>query len=194
MSHIAFSEILNRGRFETWTQKPEMQLIDIKQVHGVDIVSKQTLPCEADGLISSWENFDKPLAIKTADCLPILIEGEEGVVFIHAGWKGLAHGILKRPEISVINPKNVFIGPSIQVCCFEVSPDFRENFPHSHNFEERSHKYFFNLQLEAKNELCHNFPGLLVETSSVCTCCNLNFHSYRRNQTTERNWNIYIKG
>lgn len=191
---VPFSENLNNGRFETWTTKPQMQVKQATQVHGTDIVSIETLPCEADGLLVSWEEFDQPLAIKTADCMPIVIEGEKGVVFLHAGWKGLADGILKRPEVSLISPQRVFIGPSIHVCCFEVSSDFQQNFPDSPFFIKTGEKLFFNLQEEAKRQLRELFPSLLVQYAPICTCCNHDFHSYRRNKTTERNWNLYIKG
>ncbi|MCM2351585.1 MAG: polyphenol oxidase family protein [Bacteriovoracaceae bacterium] len=191
---VPFSENLNNGRFETWTTKPQMQVKQATQVHGTDIVSIETLPCEADGLVVSWEEFDQPLAIKTADCMPIVIEGEKGVVFLHAGWKGLADGILKRPEVSLISPQRVFIGPSIHECCFEVSSDFLQNFPDSPFFVKTGEKLFFNLQEEAKRQLRELFPSLLVQYAPICTCCNHAFHSYRRNKTTERNWNLYIKG
>lgn len=191
---VPFSENLNNGRFETWTTKPLMQIKQATQVHGIDIVSIETLPCEADGLVVSWEEFDQPLAIKTADCMPIVVEGEKGVVFLHAGWKGLANGILKRPEISLVRPQRVFIGPSIHECCFEVSNDFRENFPNSPFFAKTGEKLFFNLQEEAKSQLRELFPSLLVQYAPICTCCNRAFHSYRRDKTTERNWNLYIKG
>jgi copper oxidase (laccase) domain-containing protein len=191
---IVFTEALNRGRFEIWTRRPEMHLLHATQVHGIDIVSPETLPCEADGLFVSWEDFDKPLAIKTADCLPIVIEGDTGVVFLHAGWRGLANGILDRPEISMIIPQRVYIGPSIHECCFEVSSDFHLNFPGSPNFKNVNDKYSFNLQEEAKRILRSKFPSLLIQIAPVCTCCNENLHSYRRNHTTERNWNLYIKG
>ena len=74
MSYV-FSENLNQGRFETWTEKPGMNFYPVTQVHGVEIVSIETLPAEADGLVCSWEDLNTPLAIKTADCLPIVIEG-----------------------------------------------------------------------------------------------------------------------
>lgn len=192
--NIPFSENINRGRFETWTTRPEMEFIHATQVHGIDIVSPETLPCEADGIFVSLEKFDKPLAIKTADCLPVVIEGEKGIVFLHAGWRGLAGGILHRPEIEMINPQRVFIGPSIHECCFEVSEDFSQNFPESPFFTKREGKCFFNLQEEAKRLLRIKFPSLLIQYAPVCTCCNLNFHSFRRDKTKERNWNLYIKG
>jgi copper oxidase (laccase) domain-containing protein len=171
-----------------------MYVLHATQIHGVDIVSPETLPCEADGIFVSWEEFDKPIAIKTADCLPVVIEGETGVVFLHAGWRGLAHGILERPEISMIKPQRVLIGPSIHDCCFEVSQDFLMNFPDSPNFKKVGDKFFFNLQEEAKRILRKNYPTLLIQIAPVCTCCNESLHSYRRNKTTERNWNLYIKG
>lgn len=192
--NTVFSESLNRGRFETRTSKPDMYVLHATQIHGVDIVSPETLPCEADGIFVSWEVFDKPLAIKTADCLPVVIEGETGVIFLHAGWRGLAHGILERPEVAMIKPQRVFIGPSIHDCCFEVSHDFHLNFPESPNFKKVGDKYFFNLQEEAKRILRKTYPSLLVGIAPVCTCCNTDFHSYRRDKTTERNWNLYIKG
>lgn len=190
----AFSETLNKGRFETWTTKPDMNFHHVTQVHGVEIVSLETLPAEADGMVASWEEFSHPMAIKTADCLPIVIEGEKGVVFLHAGWRGLADGILKRPEISMIIPQRVFIGPSIHVCCFEVSMDFKANFPQSPFFRENEGKLYFDLQQEARSILRAEFPNLLVSIAPICTCCHNDFHSYRRDKTKNRNWNIYLKG
>ncbi len=192
--NIPYRESLNRGRFETWTEKPEMDFHSVNQVHGIDIVGPETLPADADGLMVSWEEFKKPLAIKTADCLPIVIEGETGVVFLHAGWRGLASGILNRPEVHLVKPQRVLIGPSIHKCCFEVSADFKSNFPDSPNFVEYHGKYFFDLQLEARRLLRENFPNLLIEIAPVCTSCRSDFHSWRRDKNDKRNWNMYIKG
>ncbi|MFL5784310.1 MAG: polyphenol oxidase family protein [Bacteriovoracaceae bacterium] len=191
---IQYREGLNRGRFETWTEKPEMDFLSVKQVHGTDIVGPETLPADADGLMVSWEEFNRPLAIKTADCMPIVIEGETGVVFLHAGWRGLANGILKKPEVSLIKPQRVFIGPSIHECCFEVSADFKENFPDSPFFKKNAHKYFFDLQQEARRQFRELFPNLLIEIAPVCTSCRKDFHSWRRDKNQNRNWNLYIKG
>jgi copper oxidase (laccase) domain-containing protein len=189
-----FSESLKYGVFQIWAQRPEIDLLNPTQVHGTEIVSSETLPCEADGLFCSWTDFKTPLAIKTADCLPIVIEGEKGVIFLHAGWRGLSDGILNRPEIEIIKPESVFIGPSIQECCFEVLEDFIVHFPESPFFRKKNNKYFFNLQAEAKRKLELNFSDLPIKTSSICTCCHLEFNSYRRNKTKERNWNLYLKG
>jgi polyphenol oxidase len=191
---IAFSEKLSKGRFETWTERPTIEFWHATQVHGTDIVSTETLPVEADGMIVSWNDFNRPLAIKTADCLPIVIEGETGVIFLHAGWKGLASGILQRPEINIIKPLKVFIGPSIQECCFEVSEEFKAHFPDNPFFIKKNERFYFNLQEEAKRILHNKYPSLAVEATTVCTCCHDKLHSYRRDKTKERNWNLFIKG
>ena len=193
MSQI-YVENLNKGRFETWSKKPDLLLHHVTQVHGTDIVSLDTLPCEADGLFVSWKELNQPLAIKTADCLPVVIEGSQGVVFLHAGWRGLAFGIFKKAEIKMVEPQRVFIGPSIHKCCFEVTSEFRNHFPESPYFEKREGKLYFDLQNEARDELRKIFPNLLVGISPICTSCNLEFNSYRRDKTKERNWNIYLKG
>ncbi len=189
-----YSETLDHGRFENWSSKPDLQLIHAHQVHGTEIASPETLPCEADGMIVSWENFHHPLAIKTADCMPIVIEGEKGAIFLHAGWKSLADGILKRAEVAMINPKSAFIGPSIRECCFEVTEEFKNHFPQSTHFSHKGSRLTFNLQAEALDQLRTLFPNLKTQDSGICTMCSEKFHSYRRDKTKERNWNLYLKG
>lgn len=190
----AFSETLNQGRFETWTEKPTIGFSHVTQVHGTEIASLNSLPCDADGMVVAWENFSEPMAIKTADCLPVVIEGKKGAVFLHAGWRGLADGILERNELVHIEPIRALIGPSIHACCFEVSEDFKNNFPDSEFFVRKEGKLYFDLQLEAKHRLRTQFPNLLISVAPICTCCHLDFHSYRRDKTKQRNWNLYIKG
>lgn len=185
---------MGHGRFETYSSKPEIDFLHSKQVHGVDIVSPETLPCDADGIFISWGDFTKPVAIKTADCLPVIIEGEKGFVFLHAGWRGLANGILERPEIAMMKPMNAFIGPSIHACCFEVSYDFKTNFPQSDFFSNRDNKIYFDLQKEATARLKKRYPEINVSDSEKCTCCDTSFHSHRRDKTSERNFHLYIKG
>jgi len=192
--NVRLTEALPKGKFETWPEKPNFEFLHVHQVHGIEIASPQTLPTQADGLVVSWDEFDKPLAIKTADCLPIVVEGEKGVVFLHAGWRGIADQILLRPEIALIRPSFAFIGPSIHSCCFEVSEDFKHNFPSSINFKTTAGKLFFDLQLEAKKQLLSKFPDISIKIDTHCTYCSDNFHSYRKNKTDKRNWNIYIKG
>lgn len=191
-----YQNTLNHGRFEVHTKKPEIDFWHAKQVHGEKIVGPSELPCDADGIVVQWKDLTQPIAIKTADCLPVVIEGEKGVVCLHAGWRGLKAGILKQKEVENIKPERVLIGPSIHVCCFEVTAEFKDYFPLNKNFQTREKKLFFDLQQEARDQLRQMFPNLLVEVSPICTSCNKDFHSYRRDKPplNERNWNLYFKG
>ena len=197
MSGKVFEHQMLWGKFQTWTKKPEIPLLHTHQVHGIEIAEKNECHTEtkADGMIFKRSEIpdDSALAIKTADCMPILIQSETEVIFLHAGWKGLAIGILNHPLLKEIKPLYAFIGPSIQECCFEVSEDFHHHFPGSPHFHKSGEKYFFNLQAEAFNQLEQLFPQLRIEIAAECTCCDNKFHSYRRNKTIERNWNLFIK-
>lgn len=184
---------LNYGVFEVHSKLPEGSVYAVHQVHGPDIISASETQEKADGIVAIYEELDRPLAIKTADCLPVVIEGKTGVVHLHAGWRGLASGILSSEKIRGILPERAFIGPSIQVCCFEVSADFQENFPQNKNFLQKETLHF-NLQAEAMDQLEKFYPGLRIEVSPICTKCDDRFHSYRRGKDkSERNWNLYIK-
>ncbi len=192
MSLIERKELAH-GHFEVHSEFPEGKVYSVHQVHGPDVVDISETQEKADGIAARYESLDLPLAIKTADCLPIVIEGNKGVVHLHAGWRGLASGILASEKIKELIPERAYVGPSIQVCCFEVSEEFRENFPGNKNFEARETLHF-NLQAEAEDQLRSLYPHLQIEVSSTCTKCDHRFHSYRRGKDkSERNWNLYIK-
>jgi hypothetical protein len=184
--------------FKTLDQKPQENVLSVRQIHGNSIFKgssmfsfERTSTPEADGVFHLFKEGPPPkMAILTADCLPVALIGPKGMALIHAGWKGLKSHILTRPELFHIEPFFAYIGPHIQDCCYEVHRPFLDNFSKSKAKIERGSRLFFDLQKEATNQLENTFPNLKIETSNICTKCNKNFHSYRRNQTEKRNWNI----
>jgi polyphenol oxidase len=106
------------------------KIFTLNQVHGSHIVRTSEIKHleipEADGIIS--ENSGDILIIRSADCVPVLISSEEGVfAAVHAGWKGLAGGIIGKC-VSMMrkmgaNNIDVAIGPAIGPCCFRVGGD-----------------------------------------------------------------------
>lgn len=117
--------------------------------------------------------------------------GKKGTAFLHAGWRGVHSKIFLDKKINQIEPTLVFLGPSIRECCFEVQKDFYTFFPNSkHHFKLRNGKIYFDLINETKEQLLNHFPHLTFQDSTICTCCNLKFHSYRRDKTALRNYNI----
>ncbi|RFD25849.1 D-alanyl-alanine synthetase [Pseudomonas sp. GL93] len=102
-----------------------------KQVHSASVIEWEAgqvaNTVEADGVFTRSR---QPIAVITADCLPILIAGGDRVAAIHGGWKGLQRGIIGNAVQLFIDKGiaaeqlRVAIGPSIKPCCYEVSATF----------------------------------------------------------------------
>ncbi|HEV8038735.1 MAG TPA: peptidoglycan editing factor PgeF [Bryobacteraceae bacterium] len=147
---------------------------------------------EGDALIT-----DRPgitLAIRTADCLPILIAdpSKRAVAAVHAGWRGTVLGIVpktmramqeqfgSRPEDLV-----VVVGPGIGGCCFEVGPEvavqFSEFFPERAGLSGRAR---IDLVETVRRQWGRN-DGATRQFAAIdlCSMCRADlFHSYRRDR------------
>lgn len=143
-----------------------------------------------DGYIFS-QKCSFPLGIKTADCLPVFILGKKGMSFIHAGWKGLKNGILKKDSLIDLSPEYAFIGPHIGPCHFEVQSDFKNQFKNTDHFSFRNNKIFFDLKKEAISQLKSMNPDIKIEDAGLCTHCQVELNSFRQNGGSERNWNLW---
>lgn len=78
-----------------------------------------------DGL---WTDEPRlPLLAMSADCLPIAVvrtEGERALAVLHAGWRGLAEGVVGAGVAALgPGPKAAVVGPAIGPCCYEVGDD-----------------------------------------------------------------------
>lgn len=188
---VLFEKKFKTGRFVSFDEKPTGELHHVHQVHSAIVLPTGTPDLatqKADGIIGSEE---QTLAIKTADCLPVLLTGEHQVALLHAGWRGLADGILTCGEVRAIHPTEAFIGPCIHVCCFEVTAEFAQHFPHAKLATLNDGTLRFDLIQEARRQLETAFPGIKVTDSGECTCCNKKYPSFRRDKTTQRIWNLY---
>jgi YfiH family protein len=133
---------------------------------------------EADAVIA--QRAQTLCAIKTADCLPILITNHVGneVAAIHAGWKGLVAGVIQS-TLAKMNSSSqacmAWIGPAICKDCFEVGPELKDVLM----TEQRGKQYFADLPKMAELIL----RGVGVNTifhSNICTMEELRCDSYRR--------------
>ena len=188
---ISFSQKLPKGYFYTFNQKPEIDFLHVHQVHGNLVLGPENCGDEADGLFCS---FEKPhiLGIKTADCLPIVILGEEGYAHLHAGWRGVHQKIHLSERVHGLRPTYCFVGPHIQKENFEVTEDFKENFPNSADlFLHIEGKLTFNLFEQVSRDLLEKYPKMEIINCKRDTYAEKAFHSYRRDATAERNWNLF---
>ncbi len=186
---------LGKGRFVTLKTEPPFEVHRLNQVHGIDLIpspSKSEGLSLADGIIFETSEIIIPVAILTADCLPVLIEGEKKSCLLHAGWRGLAQGILTQTSIQNIKPLKAIIGPHICSEHYEVQKNFLKNFSQHEFFLKKGHKITFDMYAYAAESLKKAFPKIHIGERPPCTYCNKKFHSYRRSKTTDRNWNLFI--
>lgn len=148
------------------------------------------------------------LAIKTADCLPVMIHDPDShrVAAVHAGWKGVANRIVpKTVENYFASSKmlRLFIGPHIKKPSFEIKSDvldlLEKTLPAESwrkvNLESKEDRYYVDLVEIVKLQLSSQFPLLKfsVENCDVDTKTDADYNSYRRDaQNSGRNIS-YIK-
>jgi len=110
------------------------KLTIVRQVHSSDVVNATDAltTTEADGLVTS--DSDVVLCILVADCVPILLFDSSSNRFavVHAGWKGLASGVIASALHHFDTPLAVhaFVGPSISFEGYQVGPEVAEVFTH----------------------------------------------------------------
>lgn len=189
---LVFKKELPRGSFCVYNNRPDFDLLRVKQTHSsIALDEKNCNELEADAIVGM---LSTPKAILTADCLPIILIGDKAHAFVHAGWRGLHNQLLSNELIKKINPTYAFIGPHISALHYEVQLDFKANFDqldYKEAFLERAGKLYFDLSAVARAQLTSQYPNITIEEAGICTFADERFHSYRRNKTTERNWNIY---
>jgi YfiH family protein len=107
----------------------------LEQVHGVEVSNLDagvaSLPVKADAAISS--RAGAACVVMVADCLPVLFTTRDGsrVGAAHAGWRGLASGVLERTVEALRVPGRELLawsGPCISREHFEVGEEVREEF------------------------------------------------------------------
>src|SRR5947207_14424065 len=86
---------------------------------------------EADGQATALEGV-APMVL-VADCLPLVLAGGGALAVLHAGWRGLAAGIVDEGvravrELGSAGPMQAAIGPGAGACCYEVSEGAHELF------------------------------------------------------------------
>ena len=129
-------------------------------------------------------------SIKVADCMPVFFIHKTKFFYgvVHVGWRGLVGGILKNSIILMkankinLEDVQVFVGPSIQKCCFEVGQDTVGKFNKNFTKDRKNGKNSVDLQGSLKFELeSYGMKSNQIDISSECTFCDINkYFSYRR--------------
>ncbi len=158
--------------------EPE-RVVFARQVHGTRLIEHPTEPRndppEADGHVLREPGLTA--LVFTADCLPVAVAGPRGVAMLHAGWRGLAGGILAA-GVEAVGATSAAIGPGIGPCCYEVGEDVLEAF--SDFGEGVAAGRMLDLAEVARRQLARA-GGERVESAGLCTSCEAElFFSHRR--------------
>ena len=162
------------------------QVATMDQTHSSEIeFADSCISYKCDGIYT--DKIKLPLVVKTADCVPILMESIKGVSATHAGWRGLERSIFEKSiAIHDIPSLKISIGPHARKCCYEVGVEFLEKFNKSINKVED--KYYLDLTKNIKQFALEN--NINLEDTGECTICNKKYFSYRENRTNERQFSF----
>ena len=178
---------------------PQIHSADVRTVtaeeRGMGYFRKAEFSC--DGYVTSEKNV--ALGVKTADCVPILLEARNAdgqviaVSALHAGWRGTAARIAECGVEALVSlgakRERIFaaIGPCIGQCCFEVGEDCRlelQKLDQDGNLikKGRDGKYFPDLAALNRGVLiAAGLPSENIDTANLCTYCEEElFYSHRR--------------
>lgn len=172
----------------------------LKQVHGVEVVDWDAPPAvalpQADAALC--RSRGRACAVLTADCLPVLFCDRRATVVAaaHAGWRGLAAGVLETTIARMgvaAGDVIAWLGPAIGPAAFEVGDEVRAAFladcaaaAPAFRAGAREGKWMADLFALARLRLERAGVGS-IHGGGVCTYADeARFYSYRRDGETGR--------
>jgi len=158
------------------------------QVHGTRIAvagdarTRADPPEQADGQVTATRGV--AATVMVADCLPVALAGDGAVAMIHAGWRGLAAGVIgaaveRLRDQGERGSLSAAIGPGAGPCCYEVGEEVHAAF--SAHGPAMRHGRNLDLKAIATREL--ERAGVeVVHDARLCTICSdpSLFFSHRR--------------
>jgi YfiH family protein len=172
----------------------------LNQVHGVEVAGLAaklaSAAPDADASVTSRPGM--ACVVMVADCLPVLFTTLDGsrVGAAHAGWRGLASGVLEQTVRAIGVPGNqlrAWLGPCISSEHFEVGDEVREEFARkfasAHTYFERNARGRWQADLIGLARHCLETLGVVdVSGGKWCTYRDRErFYSHRRDGKCGRN-------
>ena len=196
-SHVADAPLdVARNRMLLNTLMPS-EPVWLEQVHGIVVANADSASClpQADACIATHRSA--VCVVMTADCLPILLCDQQGTVVgaVHAGWKGLAAGVIEATVQAMNVPAQnlmTWLGPAISQDAFEVGAEVRNIFIEAHSHAAgafvagQNGKWLADIYALARLRL--NALGITqIHGGDYCTYKDAErFFSYRRDGVTGR--------
>ena len=174
----------------------------LNQVHGLAVVDAgKVLELASEQAIDADASYTNAAgvicAVLTADCLPVLLCDRAGtrVAAVHAGWRGLAAGVIERAVTALQLPGEqllAWLGPAIGPHAYEVGDEVRETFLQGDADADTAFRpnrpghWWMNIYQLARQRLA-DMGVTEVYGGEHCTYQDKdNFYSYRRDGVTGR--------
>lgn len=159
---------------------PQLHGTVVRRVRRAELSGGQPLPDAADGSATALRGVG--VMALTADCVPIVLGTNGSVAAIHAGWRGLAAGVLEngvsalRELASGRQGETVaVVGPCAGACCYEVGEEVQEAFCGAGRVAQR----MLDLRRVAHERLLGAGVDRVMDVE-MCTICDERFFSHRR--------------
>lgn len=176
----------------------------LRQVHGNGLISldtstadgtvTQVMNCEGDGIVvrrSSLGGGGAGLALVTADCAPILLRNSQKIALIHAGWRGMAKGIIQKgiEALGADEPIEGVVGPCVRAESYEVGLDVVEALGRDAVARRTETGRFFLSIPDTALAIAERY-GVTLDCIRCDTVTDQRFHSHRREGTLHAARNI----
>ncbi len=169
----------------------------LRQVHGVNVVDAASAPPGTAADASFARERNVVCAVMAADCMPVLLADERGeaVGIAHAGWRGLAAGVIEATvQAMAVPPDRIlcWLGPAIGPAAYEIGEEVRAAFlqrdAHAQSAFTAARPGHWRLDLYAVARQRLAASGVTrVSGGGFCTATDsARFFSYRRDKASER--------
>ncbi len=126
------------------------------------------------------------LAVRTADCVPIVLEGDGCVAVVHAGWRGLAAGIVRATIDAMGGATRAVVGPHIRVGCYEFGDRDLDEVVAALGAPVRGTTTWGAPALDLTAAVRGALGELAVVDDGACTACSDIYFSWRARREHER--------
>ena len=168
----------------------------LTQEHGTEIVwledDERSLGIRGDALATI--SSQKVISITVADCLPLLLTEQSGILsLMHLGWRGIEGGLLEK-TLQFIRSKSsesitAVLGPCIDTCCYEFGQNELRILveKYGEKIVGRTNKGSIAFDMRAcVREILKSFNVDIKYEEDSCTKCDSRYWSFRADGTDKR--------
>jgi len=126
------------------------------------------------------------LAVRTADCVPIVLEGDGTIGVVHAGWRGLAQGVVAAAISAMGGARRALVGPHIRVGCYEFGDNDLDEVAAALGEGVRGRTTWDTPALDLTAATRAALGDLPVVDAGACTACTDLYFSWRARKEPAR--------